>query len=129
MNNEKENKKKDKPPSRIKYEKNNPVFSIRMPQEWHDELKTLMEDTGLSRKDFLAVALEKQTLNYEELREKLVNDGIEIGETMMRVKMNCYDCGKDWKVLLNSSVLENIYEHSKRTHFFYCPDCKKNYQK
>ena len=60
-NNENNNndKTKHKPPSRIRYEKKNPVFSIRMPQEWHDEFNTLAESLGLSRRAFLAVALDK----------------------------------------------------------------------
>lgn len=124
----KKNKKKHKPPSRIRYEENNPVFSVRMPLQWHNELDTYLEDTGQSKRDFLGIALGKQTQNYGTLRKELVKVGIERGKNMRRVKMNCYDCGKDWMVLLDSSVLENIYEHSKRSRFFDCPNCKKNYQ-
>ena len=69
------NEKTHKPPSRIKYEKNNPVFSVRMPKKWHEQMKVLLEDTNQSRKDFLAVALGKQTTNYERFKNKWYTEG------------------------------------------------------
>ena len=61
-------KNKHKPQSRITYEENYPVWSVRMPKEWIDELELELEANGQSRRDFLGVALKKQTLNAEEIR-------------------------------------------------------------
>ena len=61
-------KKKHIPPSRERYEENNPVWSVRMPKEWIDELESELEANGQSRRDFLGVALKRQTLNAEEIR-------------------------------------------------------------
>jgi hypothetical protein len=123
----KRNKKRHIPPSRIRYEERNPVFSVRMPLQWHNELKTLMENAGLSKKDFLASALNRQTLNYEHLRERLINEGIEEGKTMCSVKMYCYGCRTQWLVLLNPPTRKTILDFSERTPLFYCDKCKKEY--
>ena len=76
-------KNKHKPPSRIRYEKNNPVWSVRMPKDWIDELEAILEASGQSRRDFLGVALKKQTLNTEKIRviwrTKGYNQGYERG--------------------------------------------------
>ena len=123
----KRNRKGHKPPSRIRYEERNPVFSVRMPLQWHNELKTLMEDAGLSKRDFLAVVLEKQTLNYEKLRDKFVNEGIEKGKTMIKARMCCNTCQREGDVTLDNYVLESLYKKSKIYDLFVCSDCKKNY--
>jgi len=61
-------KEKHKTPSRERYEKNNPVWSVRIPKAWIDDLESILEANGQSRRDFLGAALEKLTFNYEETR-------------------------------------------------------------
>ena len=81
-------KNKDKPPSRETYEKNNPVWSVRMPKEWIEELETELESNGQSRRDFLGIALEKQELNAEEIRVKWHKIGEDQGKKL------CFKDGK-----------------------------------
>ena len=72
-------KNKHKTPSRERYEENNPVWSVRMPKEWIDELEAELEANGQSRRDFLGVALKKQTLNAEEIRVTRLKKGYNQG--------------------------------------------------
>ena len=126
--NYKKNIKGHKPSSRIRYEERNPVFSVRMPLQWHNELKTLMEDTVLSKRDFLAVVLERQILNYEHMKDRYLNEGIEIGKTRNTARMCCNICQMEGDIPLDQHVLKSLYENSKKYPLFNCTDCKKNYQ-
>ena len=94
-------KEKHKPPSRERYEKNNPVWSVRMPKEWIDDLEALLEANRQSRRDFLGAALKKQRLNAEEIRvnsyKKGYSEGYERGNEDGDKKG--YDKGKnDWAI-------------------------------
>ena len=132
-------KNKHKPPSRIRYEKNNPVWSVRMPKEWIDELESELKANGQSRKDFLGIALEKQALNAGEIRvnwrkkgydqgyEQGLKDGDAEGYTKGKydwaIWVYCCNCLKqlfikrdsqDHKVLIE--VMQGHLKHSK------CPE-------
>jgi flagellar biosynthesis/type III secretory pathway protein FliH len=61
-------RKKHKPPSRERYEKNNPVWSVRMPKELIETLEAELKLNGQSKREFIGVALKKQMLNVEEIR-------------------------------------------------------------
>ncbi len=122
-------KNKHKPPSRERYEKNNPVWSVRMPKEWIDELKAVLEANGQSRRDFLGGALKKQTLNAEEIRvtwrKKGYNQGYERGNEDGDKKgytrgMNdwaiwvyCYNCMKQVFIKPNSEGHKTTIEQMK----------------
>jgi flagellar biosynthesis/type III secretory pathway protein FliH len=74
--NEKEKKGgRHKPPSRIKYEKNNPNWTVRMPLLWHKDYEIYVKRLGLCRRDFMGVSLEKIKLNYEQARNQGYKDG------------------------------------------------------
>ena len=132
------NKITHKPPSRIKYEKNNPVFSVRMPKEWHEEMKVLLENTNQSRKDFLAVSLGKQTTNYERLKNKWytegfnrgyqngLSEGVAEGMNKCTIRCYCYSCGREGDIAPNSDAWKRIIEYSKTHHMFDCLECMKN---
>lgn len=66
---------KHKPPSRIRYEERNPVFSIRMPQAWHNTLTAFLQENRMDRKTFMALALNKIKVNYGQVSKQ----GYEIG--------------------------------------------------
>ena len=132
-------KNKHKPPSRERYEKNNPVWSVRMPKEWIDELEAELKFNGQSRRDFLGIALEKQALNAEEIRvtwrkkgyDQGYEQGLKDGDTKGYTKgMNewaiwgyCCNCNKklffkrdspNHKVMIE--VTQGYLKHSK------CPE-------
>jgi len=94
-------KNKHKTPSRERYEKNNPVWSVRMPKEWIDELESELEANGQSRRDFLGIALKNQTLDAEEIRviwrKKGYNQGYERGHEDGDTK-GYAKCMNDWAI-------------------------------
>ena len=87
---------KHKAPSRIKYEKENPVFSARMPKEWHEALYKYRQKIGMSNTMILGLMLEKVILNYEETKKQSYNEGLKIGidEGKKMGDENAYNKGK-----------------------------------
>ena len=73
------NGKKHKTPSRDRYEKKYPVWSVRMPQEWINEVELILKDTGQSRRDFMGIALRKQKADYTQAWEKGNDEGKTFG--------------------------------------------------
>jgi flagellar biosynthesis/type III secretory pathway protein FliH len=68
-----------KPPSRKRYEQRNPVFSVRMPKEWHDALTLYVQKTNRSKKEFMALALKQITEDYEKVSKKGYDKGVKDG--------------------------------------------------
>lgn len=89
-------KTKHKPPSRIRYEQNNPIVSFRIKKNLYEELKTLLKNQGNSIGDFFKVALKKQQIDYDKLAaggyDKGFEDGYEDG--LGRFDVPCKICGK-----------------------------------
>ena len=72
--------KKHKPPSRERYEQNNPNWTVRLTLFLFDALQAFLEKSGLSRRDFMAIALEKQEMNFDRVSNEWYNKGIIYGE-------------------------------------------------
>ena len=120
---------KHKPPSRVRYEKNNPVWSVRMPKEWIDELEIELKANGQSRKEFLGIALNKQRLNAEKIRvtwrkkgynqgnkdgyKNGYNEGYEKGMNDWAIWCYCYNCNKAIFIKPNSDDHEKIIDQMK----------------
>ena len=79
--------KKHKPPSRERYEQNNPNWTVRLTLFLFDALQTFLEKSGLSRRDFMAIALEKQEMDYENAHSEGFAEGFDAG------KKNGYETG------------------------------------
>lgn len=129
------NGKKHKPPSRIRYEDNNPVFSVRMPKEWHDRLNKLLEDACQSRKDFLGIALGKHQPNYEQLKNHWYeegykegsqsgkNEGLAKGKEAWGLWYHCYICKELMYIKPGDENHDSILEYSKRNRWCHYPEC------
>ncbi|KYK23249.1 hypothetical protein AYK25_10220 [Thermoplasmatales archaeon SM1-50] len=131
------NGKKHKTPSRMRYENNNPVFSVRMPKAWHDKLNKHLKDTGQSRKDFLGIALGIKAENYEH---KFVqwydmgynkgyqfgrDKGLDEGREKWALKCYCCYCGAPLYIGPNSNAHTIILEYFKEHPTVCCPGCSK----
>ena len=68
-----------KPPSRKRYEGNNPNWTARLPVELRDEITALLMNTGQSRRDFMVISLKKQVADYEIARMQGYNKGFDSG--------------------------------------------------
>jgi len=71
---------KHKPPSRVKYEENNPNWTARLTLFLFDALQAFLEESGLSRREFMAIALGKQKADYERVSNESYSMGIIDGE-------------------------------------------------
>ena len=70
---------KHKPPSRERYEKNNPNWTVRMPLQWHEDYEKYVNRFGLSRRDFMGASLKKIKLDYEQVKTQSFNQGVAVG--------------------------------------------------
>ena len=70
---------KHKPESRKRYEKKYPNWTVRMPLQWHKDYETYVKKLGLSRREFMGVALEKIKLDYEQIKTQSFNKGFAVG--------------------------------------------------
>jgi hypothetical protein len=65
-------KKKNKPPSRQRYEKENPTISFRLDKESHQRLKKHLRQSGCSVTDFVKDALGREESMVDARIEKIV---------------------------------------------------------
>ena len=105
--------KKHKPPSRIRYEKKYPVWSVRMPKEWIREVELTLKDTGQSRREFMEIALEKQAANFERFINKWFKAGVAKGKEDWSIQFPCKICGELVYILPNSECHQAVIEFLK----------------
>ena len=108
-------KDKHKPPSRVRYEKKNPVFSVRIPKKWFNDINKIIKETEQSRKDFIGVALKKQKAKYKKLEKKMYDKGFKDGFDKYVIWYYCDVCNK-WIVIKQESdshkaVIKYMKEH------------------
>jgi hypothetical protein len=88
-----EGKKKRKPPSREKYEKDNPTVSGRIPKETRSKLLLNLKELGMSLPDALKVLageVEVKVKPIDEARQQ----GYEEAKNRYMVTYPCNVCGK-----------------------------------
>ena len=94
----KNKKTKPVPPSRLRYESNNPTISIRVSQELKEELEELKITSGLSLADILNAGLEKLKPDVDQFYDQGLKEGYEMGYEMaeeeFKVMATCLGCGK-----------------------------------
>jgi flagellar biosynthesis/type III secretory pathway protein FliH len=71
---------KHKPPSRVRYEKNNPNWTVRLTKALFIALQEFLEKTGYSRRSFIRMALGKMKMDFEKIRNAAYDEGIKYGE-------------------------------------------------
>ncbi len=106
--------KKNKPPSRERYEEKNPCWTVRMPKEWIDEINAFLEDSDQSRRNFMAIALEKQKTDYSQVHDQGYIEGFNSGHAQgfNKFALPCHICGKNITFDLNNNTeaAKKIYE-------------------
>lgn len=119
------NKNRHKPPSRIRYELNNPMFSTRIPLDWEEEIKQIMKDMGLSKKEFIGVDLKKIKANYTRVYKKGFNngkqegydegemDGVNDSSERWAIWYFCSICNKKIYIMPNSNSHEAVIQYMK----------------
>ena len=102
-------KSKHKPPSRIRYEKSHPVVSFRIKKEWYDELKTFLENRGITIADFFQIALKKQTEDYENAKTESYDFGVRDGA---KFDLPCCECGEPMCFSLDEPEVKKVLEEA-----------------
>jgi len=106
--------KKHKPPSRERYEKKYPVWSVRMPQEWIEDAELLLKDTEQSRRDFMGIALRKQKADYTDADENGFEEGKSFGIRKWRIWYYCIKCRVIIYMKPNRSDHKALIEYMKK---------------
>ena len=114
-------KKRHKPPSRIRYEKNNPVISFRIKKELYNEFKAFLKDQELSIGDFFRIALKKQKATYKRADTGGYNRGYNDGKnngaktaiSIWRIWYYCKICGEMIYITPNSDPHKALINYMK----------------
>ena len=86
-------RKKALPPSRARYERSNPVVSLRVDKELYDRLKGLQRVSGKSVADVLREAVGQQEATANNAYEIGYEDAIDWADDTWRVDYRCSGCG------------------------------------
>jgi len=90
----KNKKSKRVPPSRLRYESNNPAVSVRVSRELKDELDEIRATSGMSMGDILKAGLDRLKPDTEEAYDRGYIDGYEVAKEEYQVMATCWGCGK-----------------------------------
>ncbi len=85
--------KKTKPPSRERYEKNNPTVSARLPVEIRDKLRSVLREMGMSLAETLTALANEQELRLKPAEEAR-KAAYEEARNLYMVTCPCDVCGK-----------------------------------
>ncbi len=115
-------KGRHKPPSRIKYEQNNPTISFRVSREVYEKLKDHLAKRQVSFADFVKESLGVQKPLIEK-RDKAWNEGYDQAEEDYQIRYPCSKCGEGIGMLPGSSLHNSIMEFLKEKGFKHlkCP--------
>ena len=98
-------KAKGIPPSRKRYEEDNPVVSCRVPKELYNRLRAIKKAEGKSMADVLKAGLglfEVKVRAEKEVRQEAYDEGhingYELAESEYKVTYPCSICGKSIEV-------------------------------
>ena len=91
-------KKKTKPPSREKYEKNHPTVSARMPVEIRDKLRLVLRKLDMSLTETLTALANEQEFKLKPLDEAR-KTGYQEARSRYLVTFPCAVCGKTIEIL------------------------------
>jgi len=113
----KHKKSKHKPPSRIRYERKNPVVSFRTKKEWKDEFMQFLKNSEQSIGDFFRIAFKKQKANYKRAKTRGYNNGYNQAKIDWQIKIPCNYCQEDICLYPNSAWHDFIKEYIKKSNW------------
>jgi hypothetical protein len=115
--------KRSKPPSREKYEKENPTVCARVSKGTRDRLLVNLAKLGMTLPDALkglAGELEVKAIPVEEARQKGYKEGYEEAMKLYMVTYLCFECGKpiaitslETKRVVSKFLTEHGWGHTK----------------
>ena len=90
----KHRRRKPVPPSRTRYEARNPTVSVRISQEFKEQLDELKLTSGLSFVDILKVGLDKLEPEVNQFYERGLSDGYDAAKLEFELMVTCSGCGR-----------------------------------
>ncbi len=115
-------KGKHKPPSRKRYEQNNPTISFRVSREVHDKLKDHLARRHVSFADFVKESLGVQQLQIPDvgkIRKAAWNEGYSKAKANYEICLSCSECQQPISIKPNSDLhrairdqLEGLWFHT-----------------
>jgi len=117
-------KGKNKPPSRIRYEQNHPVISIRVDRETAKRLKDLAKESGKSLATLIKENLDLQEGEYSEAWSSGYDGGYDKGRREHQIWFFCAICRKRINITPNSNIHEALVGYMKE-HGWAHKECHK----
>ena len=121
-------KKENRPPSRIKYENNNPTISARLPKEKHDRLLAILVVLKMTLTQLLLHFIgeyDPKVTPVEEARKQGLNEGWKRGVSWAREKYlfsaPCTRCGKE--IILTDKESKDVVRNILRQNGWQHADC------
>jgi hypothetical protein len=102
----------DKPPSRERYEEENPTVSFRISREKKETLDELVENLGVTKKDWFESIIEDEATEFDDVRETAYDEGYEDGRADFQIKVPCAVCGE--RVILRQEHNDEVYRILER---------------
>ena len=106
-------KGRHKPPSRIRYEQNNPTISFRVSREVHDKLKDHLAKRGVSFADFVKESLGVQQIQMPDvgkIKQAAWNEGYRKAKATYEICLSCSECQQPISIKPNSRLHEEIID-------------------
>ena len=110
-------KKKQPPPSKMKYDKSHPIISIRVSQDLKEQLDEIREMSGKSVGDILREAVGVQSVSIKDAWKR----GVSHGKGLYGVSYKCSICGGNMLIeSANAKKAAAIYMREHRWHHNSC---------
>jgi len=84
----------NKPPSRERYERENPNVAFRVAREKKEQLEEMVEAMETIKKDWLETVIDETDQDYTSAREEARESGYKKAKEKFQVPVPCADCGK-----------------------------------
>lgn len=94
--------KKEKYPSQIKYEQNNPTITIRMKLYDKEKIDKMAKRTGKSVSMLIKMVLLNQEKDFTKAINQAYNEGLNVGDTQ-----GCERGKKDWAIQYPCNICSN----------------------
>ena len=121
------NHRKKTPPSRLRYEENNPVVSVRVPKALHDALVKIKKIRGLSFTDVLNLGLELAEPDLEKAWDRGSlwghDIGYEVAQIEYEVRYRCHRCRRRHLSITSDQEKEAAARAMYRSGW-HDPDCR-----
>ncbi|MFC1861566.1 hypothetical protein ACFLYL_04790 [Chloroflexota bacterium] len=103
-----------KPPSRLRYENNNPTISFRVSREVYDKLKAHLARRDVSFANFVKESLgvqQTQIPDVGKIKQAAWNEGYRKAKATYEICLSCSICQQPITVRSNSQMHKAIIDH------------------